>query len=267
MSGSRDFTLAKYDELCRTLVETGYTPLTIATYLERKAGALPASFVLLRHDVETSSGHAVGMAEVEAGHRFAATYFLRARGGAFPAGAIARLRALGHDIGYHYDTLARARGDVPRALQLFAQDLEALRRHGPVRLASMHGSPLFPWDNRDLWRAARPADFGIDGEVYADIDYADVRYFSDTGRTWHPTRHNLRDHVGVAPECAIDTTEELMALLRSRRFPRICLLAHPDRWSASVVAWTMRAGRDRVENGIKDVLGRLYRRRPRPTRA
>ena len=267
MSGARDFTLAKYDELCRTIVASGYIPLTIAAYLERKRDALPPSFVLLRHDVETSPAHAVGMAEIEAGHGLAATYFLRPRREGFRADAIARLRARGHDIGYHYDTLARARGDVPRALRLFAQDLEALRRHGPVRLASMHGSPLFPWDNRDLWRAARPADFGIDGEVYADIDYTDVRYFSDTGRTWHPTRHNLRDHVSAAPECAIDTTDELMALLRARRFPRMCLLAHPDRWSASVLAWTVRAGRDRVENGIKGVLGRLYRLRPRPTSA
>jgi hypothetical protein len=42
--------------------------------------------------------------------------------------------------------------------------------------------------------------------VYADFDYADVRYFSDTGRTWHPMRHNLRDHVGVRPEAQADTT-------------------------------------------------------------
>jgi hypothetical protein len=267
MSPGRDFTLAKYAELCQALVEAGYQPLTISAYLERKRAGLPASFVLLRHDVETSVRQAVRLAEVEAEHGFAGTYFLRPRGRAVPAAEVARLRALGHEIGYHYDTLARARGDVPRALQLFARDLEELRRHAPVRLASMHGSPLFPWDNRDLWRAARPADFGIEGEVYADIDYADVRYFSDTGRTWHPTRHNLRDHVAVAPEFAVDSTDELMALLRSRRFPRVCLLAHPDRWSASLAAWTARAGRDLVENGIKDVLGRVYRLRPGVTRA
>jgi len=33
------------------------------------------------------------------------------------------------------------------------------------------------------------------------------------------------------------------------------------------VAWTVRAGRDRFENGIKGVVRRLYRLRPRPTRA
>jgi hypothetical protein len=266
MSG-RDFTVAKYAELCRALVEAGYAALPISSYLERKRVALPPSFVLLRHDVETSVRQAVRLEEVEADHGLAATYFLRPRGRPVPGAEVARLRALGHEIGYHYDTLARARGDVPRALRLFAQDLEELRRHGPVRLASMHGSPLFPWDNRDLWRAARPADFGLDGEVYADIDYADVRYFSDTGRTWHPTRHNLRDHVAAAPDGAIDTTDELAALLRSRRLPRVCLLAHPDRWSASVAAWVVRAGRDLVENGIKDVVGHVYRRRPGATRA
>jgi hypothetical protein len=258
VSAARDFTLAKYDALCRAVVEAGYIALAIAEYMESRS-ARPPSFVLLRHDVETSPAQAVRMAEVEAAHGLAATYFLRARRGGFPGGAIARLRALGHDVGYHYETLARARGDVGRAVELFARDLEGLRRHGPVRVASMHGSPLLPWDNREMWRAARPSDFDLAGEVYADIDYADVRYFSDTGRTWHPTRHNLRDHVALPPECALDTTDELIALVRARRFPRLCLLAHPDRWSASTVAWTVRAGRDWVENGIKDALGLVYR--------
>jgi hypothetical protein len=265
VSAARDFTLAKYDELCRALVEAGYPALHIADYLEGRSAGMPASFVLLRHDVETSPVHAVRMAEIERGHGLAATYFLRA--GGFDPSAIAGLRARGHDIGYHYETVARARGDLSRAAALFARDLEELRRHGPVRVASMHGSPLFPRDNRDLWRSARPADFGLAGEVYADIDYADVRYFSDTGRTWHPTRHNLRDHVAVAPDCAIETTDELIAMLRARRFPRLCVLAHPDRWSASAVGWTVRAARDWIENGIKHALGRVYRLRSGPARS
>jgi hypothetical protein len=258
VSGARDFTLAKYEELCRALVEAGYPALSMTAYVE--GAAPPPSFVLLRHDVESSPALAVRMAEIESRYGLTATYFLRARRRGFPAAAIARLRTLGHDVGYHYETLARARGDAGRAAALFARDLEDLRRHGPVRLASMHGSPLFPWDNRALWLTVRPADFGLAGEVYADIDYADVRYFSDTGRTWHPTRHNLRDHVGVPPEAEADSTDDLIGLVRGRRFPRLCLLAHPDRWSASVLAWAARAGRDGVENGIKDVLGCLYRR-------
>ncbi|HUG53896.1 MAG TPA: hypothetical protein VMR21_09850 [Vicinamibacteria bacterium] len=259
MSVARDFSLAKYGEVCRALVEAGYPALRFSEYLDATREARPISFVLLRHDVETSVAPAVRMAEVEAAHGLNATYFLRAR--VFDPRAIARLRALGHDIGYHYDTVARTRGDLSRATLLFARDLEELRRHGPVQVASMHGSPLFPWDNRDLWRAARPADFGLAGEVYRDVDYADVRYFSDTGRTWHPTRHNLRDHVAAPPECSVETTDELIALVKARRFARLCLLAHPDRWSESVFAWRARAARDAVENAIKDGLGRLYRRR------
>jgi hypothetical protein len=260
VSGARDFTLAKYDEVCRALVEAGYPAVAIADYLQDRT-TLPPYFVLLRHDVETSGQRALEMAEVEARHHLRATYFLRRRLGGFRGPTIAWLRELGHDIGYHYDTVARARGDLARARGLFARDLEELRRQGPVRVASMHGSPLFPWDNRDLWRAVRPADFGLVGEVYADVDYTDVRYFSDTGRTWHPTLHNVRDHVGVTPECAVDTTDELIALLRARRFPRLCLLAHPDRWASSTVTWMIRAGRDWVENGIKDTLSRFYRLR------
>jgi hypothetical protein len=172
------------------------------------------------------------------------------------------VRALGHDVGYHYETLSRARGDVAQALALFAHDLARFREHVPVRVASMHGSPLSRWDNRGLWDHARPADFGLAGEVYRDVDYADVAYFSDTGRTWHPTRHNVRDHVGHAAAAVADTTDELIALVASPRLPRLCLLAHPDRWSASTVGWAARAARDAVENAVKDVV--LWSRRSRP---
>ncbi len=260
MSATRDFTLHRYEDLSRALVSAGYPSLLIGDYIERPE-ARPERFVLLRHDVETDPPHALRLAEIEARHGLRATYFFRSKNDGFRPSVIGRLRDLGHEVGYHYETLARARGDRRRAIELFGHDLEALRRSGAVRVASMHGSPLLPWDNRAIWEAASPADFGLVGEVYRDIDYRDVRYFSDTGRTWHPTRHNLRDHVGAPPEAVIDTTEELIALVRGRRFPRLCLLAHPDRWSATTAAWAARAARDSIENAVKDVLRAFYGRR------
>ncbi|HEV7502893.1 MAG TPA: hypothetical protein VGQ33_22900, partial [Vicinamibacteria bacterium] len=90
---ARDFTLAKYDELCGVLVAADYPSLSMTAYVER--APMPPRFVLLRHDVETSPGLAVRMAEIESRHRLSSTYFLRARRRGFPGEAIARLRALG----------------------------------------------------------------------------------------------------------------------------------------------------------------------------
>jgi hypothetical protein len=122
----------------------------------------------------------------------------------------------------------------------------------------MHGAPLSPWDNRDIWKSAKPGDFGLLGEVYRDVDYRDVAYFSDTGRTWHPHRYNIRDHAAFPPAAVVDTTAELAELLRRRELFRLCLLVHPDRWSATPGEWSRRALRDDVENRIKMVVKAVY---------
>jgi hypothetical protein len=262
--GERDFTLAKYEALLRALDGAGYTSLSVGDYLARAPAERPTQLVLLRHDVESSTAHALRMAEVERRCGFVATYFFRTKRAVFDPETIRRIVGLGHELGYHYETLTRAFGDVDAALRLFAADLERLRRHAPVRVASMHGSPLLPWDNRAIWERARPEDFGLLGEAYRDIDYADVCYYSDTGRTWHPTRYNVRDHAAAAPRHVADTTDDLIALLRERRVERLCLVTHPERWSATPLAWLARVARDGFENRVKVALAALYRlARPR----
>jgi hypothetical protein len=247
----RDFTLATYGRLCRALSETGYAGLGLADFLSLTPAQLPERFVLLRHDVESSPARARAMGEIEHRNGLRATYFFRTKRGVFDPAAIGALQRLGHEIGYHYEVLVQARGHTQRALELFGRELARLREHASVRVASMHGSPLFPWDNRDIWRHAKPQDFGLLGEVYRDIDYSRVSYFSDTGRTWHPRRYNIRDHAPAPPGALVDTTDDLIALVRSGRLLRLCLLAHPDRWSETVLEWRLRAVRDYAENRLK----------------
>ena len=254
----RDFTLPAYGRLCATLREAGYAGLTFRAYLETQPAARPERFVLLRHDVESSARRAVEMGAIEKAQGLAATYFFRTKPSVFRPQAIRELLAQGHEIGYHYETLGRAFGRIDAALALFEQDLARLRAHADVRVASMHGAPLSPWDNRDIWKKAQPKDFGLIGEVYKDVDYRDVAYFSDTGRTWHPHRYNIRDHAAVPPASIVDTTEELAELVRGQQLRRLCLLVHPDRWSATPGEWSRRALRDEVENRIKMVVKAVY---------
>ncbi len=254
----RDFTLPAYGRLCATLGEAGYAGLTMSGYLAPQPGARPERFVLLRHDVESSARRAVEMGAIERAHGLAATYFFRTKPSVFRPEAILELVAQGHEIGYHYETLGRSFGRIDAALRLFAEELARLRAHADVRVASMHGAPLSPWDNRDIWKKAKPRDFALIGEVYRDVDYRDVAYFSDTGRTWHPHRYNIRDHAAFPPGAIVDTTDELRDLLRSRQLRRLCLLVHPDRWSATPREWSRRAVRDEIENRIKMVVKRVY---------
>lgn len=250
--------LPAWGEVCRAFTESGYPALGHADYIGRAPAERPAQVALIRHDVELRPRHAVRLAELERSLGLVATYFFRGRGLSFHPAAIAAVHALGHEVGYHYDTLARARGDMDRALDLFREDLERLRALGPVRVASMHGSPLLPWDNRELWRRAAPSDFGLTGEVYRDIDYAEVAYFSDTGRTWHPTRFNVRDHAPGERRHTPSSTSDLVALIRSRELPRICVLAHPERWPSTLVGWALQGALDTAANHVKLGLAWLY---------
>lgn len=232
-------------------------------YLEAQPGALPERLVLLRHDVENDPAHAARMAGLEADAGLRASYFFRAKRGRYTPETLRRISGLGHEIGYHYESVSQAWGDVPRALELFALGLAELRAHASVRVASMHGSPLYPWDNRAIWSGARPADFGLLGETYLDIDYARLAYYTDTGRSWHPTRFNIRDRTAVLPLHVFDTTDELLALLENGGLQRLCLLTHPERWSASFGGWCLRGVRDGLENATKLAIARVYRlRRP-----
>jgi len=193
---------------------------------------------------------------IEAAHGFCATYFFRTVPSAFSAEAVRGIHAQGHEVGYHYEALAQTRGDLPAALRLFEEELARLRALAPVRMASMHGSPLRKWDNRALWDSAEPATFGLLGEAYRDIDYQRVAYFSDTGRTWHPSRYNVRDHTGVPPRHTPDSTADLLALIEAEQFPELCLLTHPERWQAPPWRWAYQTGRDLVSNGVKWALMR-----------
>ncbi|HLA45670.1 MAG TPA: hypothetical protein VJZ27_19630, partial [Aggregatilineales bacterium] len=164
--------------------------------------------------------------------------------------------------GYHYETLALAGGDIEKAIQLFRDSLKRLREVAPVEVAAMHGSPLSRYDNRAIWQHVNPADFGLSGEAYRDMDYRRVIYFNDTGRTWNPTRYNLRDVTDAPHPYHPESTDDLIKLLTrgdSEEIQQICISTHPERWNANPLSWTVQAARDVSFNLAKLALRRVYR--------
>lgn len=263
-----DFTLSKYEAICAALVETGYHSIAIGDYIQQAAIATPASedrepvtnTVLLRHDVDSRPRQATKLAAIEQRYGLTATYFFRTVKSVFHPATIRTIHAMGHEVGYHYETLAQTRGNMEQAIVRFEQELARLRELVDVKVAAMHGSPLMPWDNRAIWQHTAPADFGLVGEVYRDIDYDCVLYLNDTGRTWNPVRYNLRDSTThrVAPQFWVDSTDELIALIRSEQASSICLSTHPERWQANRLLWLIQASRDTSTNLIKVALKQLY---------
>lgn len=253
-----DFTLEKYQQLCQALYETGYDSWNICTYFETPPDARPERLVLIRHDVDGNPRHALKLAQIERQNNLVATYFFRTVGSAYNPNVISTIAQMGHGIGYHYETLSQTHGDINKAITLFRKELAKLRQFASVEVASMHGAPLKPWDNRLIWQHVTPADVGLVGEVYRDIDYTQVQYFSDTGRTWHPTRYNLRDHTERS-QYQVETTAEFIKLIRSGKLRHLAILAHPERWADNIFYGVVQMSRDvginLVKSGIQYLRG------------
>ena len=75
----RDFTLDRYKELCLALLDSGYTPLTVYSYLvlEGKKKKNNNKLVVLRHDIDRKLGNALQMAELEHELGIQSTYYFR----------------------------------------------------------------------------------------------------------------------------------------------------------------------------------------------
>ena len=58
----RDFTMGKYEGLCLALLDSGYVPLTVYSYL-RTGKQNNNKLVVLRHDVDRKPMNAFKMAE------------------------------------------------------------------------------------------------------------------------------------------------------------------------------------------------------------
>jgi hypothetical protein len=251
---SDDFTVEAYADLLDAIDEGGYAFLTVAEYLA--SDDLPERFVVLRHDVDRMPARALRMARIEADQGARSSFYYRTS--TFEVDRVRRVRALGHEVGYHYEDYVRTNGDLSAAHDRFGQNLERFRSDvpGPIRTVCMHGNPLSPYDNRAMWTdpdAPGFADYDLLGEAYLSLDFVDVDYFSDTGRTWRDGVLKIKDHTMGEGEKAVaaDTTADLAALFRDGEVDRACVLAHPERWADSFGELLFARSTDGAVNAVK----------------
>jgi hypothetical protein len=167
---------------------------------------------------------------------------------------------MGHEIGYHYESLDEARGNYEAAISLFKVRLERLRQIAKVETICMHGNPMTKWLNRDLWGKYDFREFGLIGEAYLSVK--DIYYLSDTGRRWDMSR-KFKDMLPSALPIqytngkAVVTTDNVVELIESGKQPRICLTIHPERWGHDLVTWSIDQMKDTSINIVKAVLRRF----------
>jgi len=248
-----DFTLSKYRQLCRCILDSGYRVITVADYFSEKERFEGEHIVILRHDVDRKPDHALRMAEIEADLGIRSTYYFRTKTHTLKPDMVRAIAQLGHEIGYHYENLSDTRGNLELAIRDFESNLKKLRKLSPVKTIAMHGRPFSQWDNRDLWKAYDFKAFDLIGEPYLSIDYSTIEYLTDTGRSWSPNRFNRRDKVSSGSKIKVHTTTELMSVLWSREYKTFLIQCHPERWTGGLFQWVWSLSTDCLGNCLKIV--------------
>ena len=255
--GKADFTLEIYRELLCALRQKGYQFLTFEQYCQLKA-SLPKKFVILRHDVDLKAMNSLRTAQVEHELGVQASYYFRVVPQSNQPDIIRAIAALGHEIGYHYEDMSVAEGNVEKAIAHFKEQLAYFRQYYPVRTICMHGAPTSKWDGRDLWKYSDYRGLGIIGEPYFDVDFSQVFYLTDTGRCWDGYKVSVRDKIPMYQDqwteqgLVYHHTEDILnAVEKSTLPPCIMITTHPQRWTDKPREWTKELILQTIKNWVK----------------
>lgn len=298
-----DFTVKRYSQLLHSLLAQGFSFLSVSAYIRlipnfqseitnlqteisispseirnpkseipQTPSSLPHAFVILRHDVDARPQNSLRLARLEHTLGIWGTYYFRIPH-TFQPSIIQEIASLGHEIGYHYETMAtivkegmRGRRDeetkrrrdeetkrMKSAYELFVENLCKFREIVPVTTICMHGSPLSRYDNREIWQKYDYRDLGITGDAYLDIDFNRVAYFTDTGRRWNGAEVSIRDKVSGPFQFNLKTTEELIRAIP--QFPdQVMITVHPQRWNDAFLPWAGELFLQNAKNIIKRIL-------------
>jgi hypothetical protein len=162
-------------------------------------------------------------------------------------------------VGYHYEELVSEKGDADKAYAKFVRNVKKMRQVADVRTITMHGSPTSRFDSKDMWRVYDYKKLGLIGEPQVDVDWNDMAYLTDTGRSWNGV--NRRDKVAdfklvwEAKGWVYKTTDDVIRALKDGRFPNcVMITTHPQRWTDNVWEWMRELVVQRVKNFVKRVL-------------
>jgi hypothetical protein len=239
-----DFTLEKYKKLCQAVASSNYTSVTLAEYLQTKSANMGKQFLILRHDIDRTPQRTLGMAETEYEHNLKATYYFRTLKGIFNTDIMDTVSSYGHEIGFHYETLDKCKGDIERAGDLFKKELTQFRKRYNIQTTCGHGNPLTRHDNKDIWKSLQFEDLGLLGEAFLSLDYNKFAYFSDSGRTWLKAKSQKmpgKDDVLTAFDYVqAKSTDDVIGIIKKGELPNICILTHCERWCGDITGFSTR---------------------------
>ena len=247
-----DFTIFKYIELITFFYENNIPTYTFKEWLELK----PEKGVLLRHDVDRKAKNSLNFAFELNRLNKSGTFNFRITKSSFKVDIIKKISNMQNEIGYHYEDYSDSKGVITKALKSFEENLLKIRNISQVDTITMHGSPLSEFDNRDMWLSHDFKSFKLIGEGYLSIDYKDIYYFTDTGRTWGVTNSNIRDKVNNSKlvKEKINSTKDLKKFIYNNKNESFVLVFHPERWASTLPDFVIQFIFDKATSTVKKFL-------------
>lgn len=256
-----DFSLKKYSILLSSLISAGYDFQTFQNFLK----APNRKVIILRHDVDLLPENSLRFAKIQHEFGISGTYYFRAVPESWHEGIIMDIAAMGHEIGYHYETMDTASSKVKGkgakyshdnlidlAYNEFLEHLETLRTLVPVNTICMHGSPKSKYDNKEIWKKYDYKSLGLIGEPYYDVNFGKVYYLTDTGRRWDGFKVSVRDKVNTSFKMTFHTTDEIIIAAKKNNLPeQIMMTFHPQRWHDENIKWISELMSQSIKNVIK----------------
>jgi hypothetical protein len=248
-----DFTITIYKELLDSLVNQNYSFQTFVEFIKEPK----EKCVVLRHDVDAKKQNSLEFAKIQNELGIKGTYYFRIVPQSFDEKIIKEIHQLGHEIGYHYETMDTSKGNIDKAYDEFCRNLNMFRKIVPVSTICMHGSPLSKFDNRDIWKKYDYKKLDLIAEPYFDIDFNKTFYLTDTGRKWDGSNVSVRDKVMKGTNITntdflkrkYHLTRQIISDIKQNSFPaQVVFTFHPQRWTNKPFDWT----RELILQGIKN---------------
>lgn len=264
-----DFTTDIFNLFLVILLEKKHSFQTFEQFLSNPLDKV----IILRHDVDLKPQNALATAIIENKLGIWGSYYFRIVPESFNVDIIKQIAGLGHEVGYHYETMDTASAKlnvkhetlnekrkeelVDAAYEEFCESLEEFRKIYPVKTICMHGSPKSAFDNRDIWEKYDYRKLGIIGEPYFDIDFNKFFYLTDTGRCWNGYKYSVRDKMPqqeqwVKQGLVFRTTNDIIKAAKANKLPnQVMITVHPQRWTNNYFEWTKELLSQRVKNVVK----------------
>ena len=120
-----DFTLNSYKLLLEKFQQHNYAIVAYEDFIQKPPSK---KLVIMRHDVDKYPDNSYWSAKAEKEIGARATYYFRIVKESNDPETIRAIADLGHEIGYHYEDLTLADGDIKKAIDLFEKHLTRCER-------------------------------------------------------------------------------------------------------------------------------------------